>query len=303
MAGATSSVQTDGHRDAGVLRALEELRSTADNDFTIIKISEPITSTESKTGGDSDAAGAARTSDVSSASLDAPTPASLDADLAHYKELFSKLRFSYVEQVTKEKFIRAIVGDPPLIVTPQEIADLEASNAAAKATLKSLKTEVNGMVSDLAARGRDLALRYERVRTDTAALAELPGKIEALEAQVAALRAAQQAGGPDAGPDMRLPLGKTLALADDKKRELAALDRQLERLGTQVPCKRKELERLRTEVANLETKKANSTAAARDAKRRRENAQDRVEDELEAKGRWYRASENVLREVLDLQLG
>ncbi len=43
------------------------------------------------------------------------------------QELFSKLRFSYLEQVTKEKFIRAIVGDPPLVVEHQENVELEAS--------------------------------------------------------------------------------------------------------------------------------------------------------------------------------
>jgi hypothetical protein len=51
----------------------------------------------------------------------------------------------------------------------------------------------------------------------------------------------------------------------------------------------------------LEKRRANSVAAAREAKRRRENAQGGVGDELEARGRWYRASETVLRQVLDLQ--
>jgi len=87
-----------------VLRALEDLQSK--HEISIIKISEPISSALPQDGDNSNA----RTSDVSNSSLDTPTPASLEADLAHYKELFAKLRFSYVEQVTKEKFIRAIVG-------------------------------------------------------------------------------------------------------------------------------------------------------------------------------------------------
>ncbi|KAK4242051.1 kinetochore protein Sos7 [Achaetomium macrosporum] len=305
MRRAASPGESDRQRTAKVLRALQDLQSASGHEYTILKISEPISSAvpshDNNHNNNNDAANAVtRTSDVSTSSLDAPTPASLEADLAHYKELFAKLRFSYVEQVTKEKFIRAIVGDPPLIVTPQENADLEASNAAAKATLKALKTEVAGMVSDLEARGRDLAGRYEKVRAETALLEKLPGKIAALEKRVTELKAAQQLP-PDAKPEMHLPLGKTLALVDEKRRELAGLDRQLELLGAQVPRKRKEMERLRAEVAALENRKANSTAAAREAKRRRENAQGGVEDELEARGRWYRASEMVLRQVLDLQ--
>ncbi|KAK3311441.1 uncharacterized protein B0T15DRAFT_75650 [Chaetomium strumarium] len=307
MRRAPSPAETDRQRTAKVLRALQDLQSASGHEYTILKISEPISSAvpsrdnHNNTNNNNEPANAvARTSDVSTSSLDAPTPASLEADLAHYKELFAKLRFSYVEQVTKEKFIRAIVGDPPLIVTPQENADLEESNAAAKATLKARKTEVAGMVADLEARGRDLAGRYERVRAEMALLEELPGKIATLEKRVAELRAAQQLA-PDGKPEMNLPLGKTLALVDEKRRELAGLDRQLELLGGQVPRKRKEMERLRAEVAALENRKANSAAAAREAKRRRENAQGGVEDELEARGRWYRASEVVLRQVLDLQ--
>lgn len=297
MPRATSPAKTDGQRAAKVLRALDDLQSASGDDYTILKISEPIFSAiTSETAGANPAP--ARTSDVSTTSLDATTPSSLEADLTHYKELFSKLRFSYVEQVTKEKFIRAIVGDPPLIVTAQENADLEASNAEAKAELKALKTEVSGMVDELEARGRDLAKRYERVREEKAQLKELPGKIAALEERVAALRAAHAQGGGEA---VNLPLGKTLEIVEGRRKELAGLERQLELLGGQAPRKRKEMERLRTEVGGLENRKANSAAAAREAKRRRENAQGGVEDELEAKGRWYRASETVLSQVLDLR--
>lgn len=316
MPPATSPVDTDvGQRAAKVLSALEELQSGPDQEITILKLSEPISSAASSLSddnnndkNDNNKQPPARTSDISTASLDAPTPSSLEADLAHYKELFSKLRFSYVEQVTKEKFIRAIVGDPPLIVTPHENAELEAGNAAAKAELKALKTDVAAMVAGLEARGRDLAARYERVRADTARLAELPAQMAALEGRVGELRAARAARAPgdrrpgDGLAGMDLPLGRTLELVDGKKRELAGLERQLEQLGGQVPRKRKEAERLRGEVAALENRKANSAAAAREAKRRRENAQQGgVDDELEARGRWHRASETVLRQVLGLQ--
>jgi hypothetical protein len=75
------------------------------------------------------------------------------------KELFSKLRFSYVEQVTKEKFLRAIVGDPPLVVGHNENIELEAQLAEVKAELKSRKEEVRIMIEDMEKMGRDLASR------------------------------------------------------------------------------------------------------------------------------------------------
>ena len=75
------------------------------------------------------------------------------------QELFSKLRFSYLEQVTKEKFLRSIIGDPPLIVEPAENTELEAQLADVKVVLKEQKAAVAKMVVELEVRGRDLARR------------------------------------------------------------------------------------------------------------------------------------------------
>jgi type II secretory pathway pseudopilin PulG len=265
--------QQQQQRIADILNTLNDLQSAAD-EYTILKLSEPISS--STTAPDNSdpttttpkTATAPRTSDIS-LSLPTPdtptdtTPTSLEADLAHYRELFSKLRFSYVEQVTKEKFIRAIVGDPPLIVSPQENADLEARNLQAKGELKRLKVEVSEMVGEL--------------------------------------RVLRGGAGHGRG-EMGLGLGRTREVVEGRREEVGRLEREVEVLGQQqVPRKRKEVERLRAEVVALEKRRANSVAAAREAKRRRENAQGGVGDELEARGRWYRASETVLRQVLDLQ--
>jgi len=69
------------------------------------------------------------------------------------------LRFSYLEQVTKEKFLRAIVGDPPLIVDHQENIELESQLAEVKAVLKTQKEYVAQMVKELEERGRVLSRR------------------------------------------------------------------------------------------------------------------------------------------------
>ncbi|KAI1845458.1 hypothetical protein JX266_008316 [Neoarthrinium moseri] len=274
-----------------VLTKLKSLN--ASHEISILKLSEPISTVPSDPN-------TQRTSDVSNAPLDAPTPASLEADLTHYRELFAKLRFSYVEQVTKEKFIRAIVGDPPLIVAPQENLELEALNAAAKAELKALKTEVADMVADLERRGAELARRYEGVRLQTATLEDMPAKIAGLEDAVARLKK-QHAGRMNENPELNLPLAKTVELVDAKKRKRAELERTLEQLQNQVPRKKKELERLQTELGPLETKKQNSAAAAKEAKRRKEAALGGVEDDLEERGRWFRAAEAGLRSMLEIE--
>ncbi|KAG5927858.1 hypothetical protein E4U42_001700 [Claviceps africana] len=241
-----------------------------------------------------------RASDASNSLLDGPTPASLEADLAHYTELFAKLRFSYVEQVTKEKFIRAIVGDPPLIVTAQENVDLERDNARTKAELQSLKQEVALMVTELETRGRQLSQRYASIQRDTAKLQDVPAKTDELRASIDALRALRESA--DADSSLTLPLAKTLDLVARRKAEQQDLARELEALRAKAPRKHKEAERLRAELGPLEAKLETSSAAARDARRRREEAAlGGVADDLEQRARWWRASEEVLRQVLELK--
>ena len=305
-------------KTAEVCETLQDLQ--AHHEISIIKLSEPLLLTSSSSATAQDASDAQqqqqqqqqRTSDASNnpGFLDGPTPASLEIDLAHYTELFAKLRFSYVEQVTKEKFIRAIVGDPPLIVTSQENLELEAANASAKAQLKSLKVEVARMVADLERQARELSRRHGKVQLETAELRDLPEKCAQLQASMAAVRAASQqqqqqqhhhnTESSSAHPDMNLPLSKTWDLVNKRKLEQQELARELGALQAKLPRKVKEAERLRAEMQPLENKRQNSVSAAKEARRRKEAALGGVADDLEQRARWWRASENVLKQVLDV---
>ncbi|TVY93445.1 Kinetochore protein [Lachnellula willkommii] len=261
------------------------------HELSIIKLSEPVAGPLKQSSGE-------RTSDVSADVFENPTPASLEADLAHYKELFSKLRFSYLEQVTKEKFIRAIVGDPPLVVEHQENVELESSLAVSKASLKAQKTEVAELVAELEKRGRELCRKYENVQMQTTQLQELPENIEGLQASIEELKATQQ---PGSNPILSMPLEKTLALVEERQRERAELDRQLEQLQVLVPRKTRELERLNAELQPLEVKRLGSTASAREAKRRKEEALGGFGDDLEERGRWWRGVEGGLKGMLGVE--
>jgi hypothetical protein len=61
--------------------------------------------------------------------------------------------------VTKEKFLRAIVGDPPLVVGHNENVELETQLAEVKAELKSRKEEARLMIEEMETMGRELARR------------------------------------------------------------------------------------------------------------------------------------------------
>lgn len=61
--------------------------------------------------------------------------------------------------MTKEKFLRAIVGEPPLVVGHNENVELETQLAEVKAELKSRKEEARLMIEEMETMGRELARR------------------------------------------------------------------------------------------------------------------------------------------------
>lgn len=265
----------------------ELLDAQREQELSIIKISEPITTALG-------AAGNGGSEDV----IEAPTPASLEADLAHYKELFSKLRFSYVEQVTKEKFIRAIVSDPPQVIEYQENVELEFKLVAEKAALKAQKSEVADMIEELDKLGRDLSRKHNSIEVQTIQLQQLPKQIEGLQSSIARLKAAQA---PGSNPLLNMSLERTLATIADKEKENAELSRQLEQLQSSLPRKTRELERLEAEMQPLEVKRLGTTASAREAQKRKEAALNGAGDDLEERGRWWRGVDAGLKGLLGVE--
>ncbi|KAF2632632.1 hypothetical protein BU25DRAFT_487088 [Macroventuria anomochaeta] len=225
-------------------------------------------------------------------------PAALEADLKHYKELFSKLRFSYVEQVTKEKFLRNLTEDPPRLVEAAENIEKEADILALKASLKERKLEVDEILKQLEEKGKELALRYDGMQLRRQQLETLPTEIEGLEASIAQLKQDQTP--TSSNPELGLPLRETLRLLNEREAELAALNAQIAQLQSSLPTRAKELEKLERELKPLETQKQGTVAAAKEARRRKEEGGG-IGDELEEKGRWLTAFEKALRVMLEVE--
>jgi hypothetical protein len=241
-------------------------------------------------------------------------PAALEADLLHYKvrdlsplpipiaymqqELFSKLRFSYVEQVTKEKFLRSITENPPRLVEGPENDEKEQEILALKASLKERKLEVAEILRQLEEKGTELSLRYEGLQLRTQQLESLPREIEGLEASIEQLK--QEQTPVSDNPELALPLPETLQLVSDREAELSALNAQIASLQASLPNRSRELEKLERELKPLETQKNGTVAAAKEARRRKEEGGG-IGDELEERGRWLTASEKALKDMLEVR--
>jgi len=220
-----------------------------------------------------------------------------DVVVTDVQELFSKLRFSYVEQVTKEKFLRSITENPPRLVEGSENDAKEKEILGLKASLKERKQEVAAILQHLEDKGKELSQRYEGLQLQTRQLECLPAEIEGLESRIQRLRHEQTP--VSHNPELALPLPDTLKVLEEREAELAALNAQIASLQASLPNRTRELEKLERELRPLETQKQGTVAAAKEARRRKEEGGG-IGDELEERGRWLRASEKALREMLDV---
>jgi hypothetical protein len=286
---------------ASTLATLREQQ--ASHPLSILSLAEPIiTAAQSSSP-------STRKSNVSDTSANSdladPTPATLRADLAHYRALFSKLRFSYLEQVTKEKYLRAIVGDPPLLVGHADNVALEEKLSAVKAELKGKKDDVGRLVDAMDERARSLAARWEGVQAQMARLEALPPRVHRLEETVAQLRrqlvereggAAKEPGGDgDDSPRMHLGRDETERLVAEQRERARELDREIAAMQAALPAKMRQCERMEAELDGLERRRNDVAAAAAEARRVKEQG---GRDELEDKARWYTSAEVVLKALV-----
>ena len=208
------------------------------------------------------------------------------------------MHFSYLEQVTKEKFLRAIVGDPPQIVEYAENVELEAELAKVKAVLKEQKQHVADMVMELESQGRELTQRWETVQLQTTLLGTLPEQIDGLKETLEQLR--QQNGANEdvasEDPNLNLPLHATQELVKERKAELAEINKKLRNLQQALPKRAHALEREERELKVLEQERERSVAGAREALDRKKAGGGA--DELELRGRWLKGADSGLRQML-----
>lgn len=217
------------------------------------------------------------------------------------------MRFSYIEQVTKEKFLRSITSSPPLFIDPADNAVLEQRLAEQKASLKDQKSAVAVQIEQLQEKAKQLVARYDALHSQREELETLPAQVAQLEGEVTTLRAAEDGEMRDVDtmsrePHLNLPLNATYELLGTKEAENDALDVELEAFRQQLPERAAELGKLEAELRPLEAQKMSAVAAAREANRRRDgDGGDRGIDTLEGKARWWGACEKGLGAWLEIE--
>lgn len=76
-----------------------------------------------------------------------PNPLLIDEETAYFKQTFSKLKFEYLEQETRDRFLRYILLKELYDVPAQDFEAISASNDTLKTSLKALKEDINSAVA------------------------------------------------------------------------------------------------------------------------------------------------------------
>ena len=115
------------------------------------------------------------------------SPGALADEIKFKRELFSKLKFQYLEQETREKFLRAVLETPPHYVDQQDIDAKAALNQQVKAQLHDLKQNQRLVAAEARALAAEV-LELHRQHQGKAAHADaVLAEIDAMEAELAQL--------------------------------------------------------------------------------------------------------------------
>ncbi|KAI5777392.1 hypothetical protein EDC01DRAFT_597238, partial [Geopyxis carbonaria] len=218
-----------------------------------------------------------RSSDVSGSQTKA-LPADLLSELDHYKELFSKLKFNYLEQVTKEKFIRAIVEEPPEIIEPDQNVELQSELAQTKDRLQMKKREVEFIVDQLHKCSTDIAYMYKQFMNTLEQAEILPSKTADVQIEMDSLTRF--------GSPMTLPLSDTIDHFEDVGARILILKRQIDTFVSTVPERSAYLRNLNNEISVRAANKEGLQRFASEAVRMRQGARAAGKADRENTGQW-----------------
>lgn len=85
---------------------------------------------------------------IANSVLNLSNPKSIKDELVYLKEFLSKLKFQYLEQETRDKFLRLLLIGEEEHVTQDQVDALTENNLALKLQLKQLKSELHQLVDE-----------------------------------------------------------------------------------------------------------------------------------------------------------
>ncbi|EPQ52056.1 hypothetical protein GLOTRDRAFT_140516 [Gloeophyllum trabeum ATCC 11539] len=175
-------------------------------------------------------------------------PAIIAGDVAAQTSFLNKLKFQYLEQNAKDKYVKTIVSDDPQPVTAHDKEELRASNEKKKKVLKAAKVKLAEKYKDIRNLAPFVEEDYQKAKSLTDEAASLSQKI--VDARLALTRLRQ------AHPHPRLTLTSAQAQLDEQVMQMQVSDAELQGLGEQVARVKERVKEGARELEGLRARRA-----------------------------------------------
>ncbi|KIK21320.1 hypothetical protein PISMIDRAFT_681553 [Pisolithus microcarpus 441] len=171
-------------------------------------------------------------------------PAIVASDVAAQILFLRKLKFQYLEQNAKDKYVKTIVSDDAPLITAASNEQIRLRNEEKKRNLKEEKLKLLEKQQDVRTLAPLVEEDYQKARSLTSLGTSLSAKI--LDAKLALTRLRQ------AHPQPRLTIATATATLDEQVIQMQALDdelqsseKQMEETKQKIKAEMREVERLR----------------------------------------------------------
>ncbi|KAL1915548.1 uncharacterized protein VTP21DRAFT_6672 [Calcarisporiella thermophila] len=184
-------------------------------------------------------------------------PKSIDTDLRYFKEHFSKLKFNYLEQETKEKFLRAILEpEPPLVIEPSDNKELEERNKEQKQLLKNSKLHSEALRKSISEVADTVSNEHAQLAEKMALFQRMLREVDQMESDLQNIR-------KQLDSKSKLTVEETRVILEEQMNELMKINESLDERKPRIADLKWELETMEKEMNLLEAdKKIAKTLAA-----------------------------------------
>lgn len=129
---------------------------------------------------------------IQASNIQCEDPSAISDEIQQLREYGSKLKFQYLEQETRDKFLRHVLMSSTVDVTQAEIDLLQQLNAAAKARLKQIKLDIDDTVHRCATLAEENIGQLERFSEQRRATEQMMADTQLLEQELDELHNASE---------------------------------------------------------------------------------------------------------------
>ncbi|KAH7886965.1 hypothetical protein F5I97DRAFT_1871767 [Phlebopus sp. FC_14] len=216
-------------------------------------------------------------------------PANVASDVAAQTSFLRQLKFQYVEQYAKDKYVKTIVSDDAPLIMASSNEELRLRNEEKKRILKESKVRLAEKQQDVRTLAPLVEEDYQKARSLTSLAASLSAQI--LDARLAITRLRQ------AHPPPRLTIASATLTADAQIEQMQSLDDELQGLNNRVAETK---ERIKDGTGEVERLRGVERERVAELGLMGKQGGEEEDPRIAGLYNWFLASLNVHRSLLSL---